>query len=762
MYKKAILSLLLLPFCTLLFATGTRTTLSWQVGHSDKINEKPVKWIAAQVPGAVQLDVAKAEKYGPHFYAENWKDYLWMEDKFFTYKTTFNKPVLQDNQRLYFVSKGIDYEFDIYLNGEKILYQEGMFTPVRLDITNRLKDKNALEIVIYPVPKMHPVPADRSQAAQSVKPAVSYGWDWHPRLVPSGIWDETFLEVRNASHLTDVWVDYILNDGLTRSDIQVNIEGLNLKAQKVTWELKDQSGKVVARGDPNPESDKSTIYASLDKPQLWWPHDHGNPYLYTSTVTLSDASGKVLDTQTSKVGFRRVELVMSEGAWREPEGFPKGRSVAPIQLRINNRNIFCKGTNWVAPDIFPGRMDSLRYQEMLDRVKEVNFNMLRIWGGCIINKESFFNICDELGILVWQEFPLSCNNYLGTPQYLKVLEQESASIIRRVRKHASLAMWCGGNELFNSWSGMTDQSLALRLLNSQCLLLDPKTPYINTSPIYGMAHGHYVFRDMDNGEEVYSLMARARNTAYTEFGMPAPSSVDVLKSIIPEKELWPPKPGTSWESHHAFNAWVGNTWLMPEMLQDYFGPAPNLETLVAQGQLLQGEGYKAIYEGARRQKPYCTMALNWCFNEPWPTAANNSLINWPNIPKPAFYAVRDACRPFLASATIKKLKWREGEEFSADIWLLNDLPEKIATGKVVVKLKTEEKEILLLNWDFDAPEANKNVAGPTVRAVLPAWNADRFELFVEVECRPEYNSSYTMLYVPRPGTRKAGTAILNQ
>jgi beta-mannosidase len=277
-----------------------------------------------------------------------------------------------------------------------------------------------------------------------------------------------------------------------------------------------------------------------------------------------------------------------------------------------------------------------------------------------------------------------------------------------------------------------------------------------------MAHGHYVFRDWENGEEVYARMALAHNTAYTEFGVPAPSSVEVLKKIIPSEELWPPKPGTSWQSHHAFGAWVGDTWLMQGMIDDYFGKAKNLEELVANGQLLQAEGYKAIYEEARRQKPYCTMALNWCFNEPWPTAANNSLINWPNEPKPAFYAVKQSCRPFLASARIVKFQWKEDEEFTSDIWLLNDLPESVKGGTVHVKLKAGQEELHLLSWKFNDLEANLNFAGPTIRTNLPAWSADRFELIVEVEGHPEYTSAYTMLYKSVSKPRKEGTAIMNQ
>lgn len=131
---------------------------------------------------------------------------------------------------------------------------------------------------------------------------------------------------------------------------------------------------------------------------------------------------------------------------------------------------------------FSGIITRARYEELIDLAVEANFNMFRIWGGGIINKESFFELCDEKGILVWEEFPLSCNLYPDDPHYLSVLEQEATSIVKRLRKHPCLAMWCGGNELFNNWSLMTDQSLPLRLLNSICLEYDPLVPYNPTSP----------------------------------------------------------------------------------------------------------------------------------------------------------------------------------------------------------------------------------------------------------------------------------------
>ena len=739
-----------------------RQEMIWELGYSASSQGQPEKWIPATVPGAVQLDIAKAENYAPYYYAEHWKDFLWMEDNYYSYRSTFKKPDLSPTEKFFFISKGIDYQFEIYLNNEKIFGQEGMFTAVYLDLTSKLKESNILVVTVFPAPKLHPKPVDRTQASHSVKPAVSYGWDWHPRLLPLGIWDETYLEIQSASYVNDFQVNYQLNNELSKADISLKVTGRNLIGNHYQWRLKDKTGMVVSKSEGIIENNDFTSITTINNPNLWWPHDNGEPYLYNSELQLVYNSGKNIQTITSKIGFRSIKLVMNNGAWREPEGFPKTRSVPPIQLEINGRRIFCKGSNWVNPEIFPGVITRERYRQLLSLAKEANFNILRVWGGGIVNKESFFELCDEMGILVWQEFPLACNNYPDDAHYLNILKQEATSIINRVKQHPSLAFWCGGNELFNSWSGMTDQSLTLRLLNSLCLELDPKTPFIPTSPLMGMAHGHYVFREWSTKEEVFQEMARAKFTAYTEFGMPAPASVEILKTIIPKEELWPPKPGTSWESHHAYNAWVGNTWLCEDIIEDYFGKSESLEELVAKGQLLQGEGYKCIFEEARRQKPYCAMAINWCYSEPWPTAANNSIVSYPNIPKPGFYAVKNACRPVLASAKLSKFKWLEGETFFADIWMLNDDFKEIPSGKVTIKIATNEFQLTLLSWEFSAMKANINQAGPTVRYQLPSWKTDRFRILLEVEGHPEYNSEYTLAYQPRSFGRKRTTATLNQ
>lgn len=733
--------------------------LNWTLGYSDAKDKAPGFYVPAVVPGAVQLDIARYEKYPDNNYADNFKLFRWMEDMYYVCKSEFQMLDLSEDKQLWFVSKGIDYEFEVWFNGRMLHYQEGMFSHVELNLTPYLHKNNILEVRIMPVPKRKGYPDDRSQASNVTKPAVSYGWDWHPRLVPLGIWDETYLEERSESHISDVYVNYVLTDDFLQANMALQAHISSQTECRYEWQLIDAGKKEVARleGYVTGTLDKHT---SVSNPHLWWTHDHGTPYLYTSIFNLLDKSGNLLDSNEQRIGFRQVHLVMNEGAWDEPKEFPKTRSVPPAQIELNGRKIFAKGTNWVNPEIFPGTITAGRYKELLDIAVSTHFNIIRTWGGSIINKDSFFDFCDEMGLLVWQEFPLACNKYPDESHYLSVLKQEAISIVKRLRKHACIALWCGGNELFNAWSRMTDQSLALRMLNSICLEHNPQVPFIPTSPLFGMAHGNYVFKWA--GQDVFQFMYKSHNTAYTEFGMPGISPRVVLEKFIPKEDLFPPKEGTAWETHHALKSWdVGeSTWLCQHILTEYMGEARSLNELIEQSQLMQGEGYKAIYEEARRKKPYCSMALNWCFNEPWPAAANNSLVVYPAIPKPAVEDVRNSCRPICVSARIPKFSWEEGEYFFADIWLLNDAFEQVKAQRVHVKLKAGNEEITILEWNSSVAPENTNVEGPTARFKLPAWDVDRVKLLIEVPVNPEYNSEYTVMYHKKKKVKET-TAVMN-
>jgi beta-mannosidase len=705
----------------------------WMLARLDRRDSRATEWIPASVPGAVQLDWARAHGLPDPSFGENFRAYDGLEDFHWLYRTRVPEARMERGQSLFLSCGGVDYACELRIGGHARLQREGMFSPFEIDLEGCVSGTE-IEILVLPAPKVAGAPPDRSQASHSCKPAVSYGWDWHPRLIPLGLWAEARFEVRPKAHLGHVDFRYELSEDLSRADITVTVEARD--DARPRWRLLDAESRTMV--------ESASPRAVLAHPRLWWTHDHGEPYLYRLEVQLPEG-----DVYRRKVGFRRVRLVMHEGAWNEPAAFPVSRSTPPVTVELNRRVIFAKGSNWVSPDIFPGRVGAEALHPLLRLAREANFNLLRCWGGAIVNPEPFFNRCDELGLLVWQEFPLACNNYPDHPAYLRVLDQESRSIIRRLRQHPCLALWCGGNELFNPWSRMTDQSLAIRLLNRNCYDLDPGTPFLPTAPVEGMGHGDYRFRD-GLGREVFGIFQNARNTAYSEFGCAGPSPVDYLRGIIPEAELWPPRAGASWSAHHALGAWEADptSWLIPSIQEHYFGEAPDLDALVARGTWLQCAGYQAIFEEARRQKPRCSMALNWCFNEPWPTAAGNSIVNWPAVPKAAYFAVQSACRPVLASARLAKFQWMSGEEFSAEIWMLNDAPEDIAAGEVVVHLAAGGFSATLLVWSHPGIAPGRNLAGPVVRTILPPAGAGEFELTLSAGPDGRWSSSYRLSLLP--------------
>jgi len=682
--------------------------LNWQLGHSPSPKNKPSKMVKATVPGNANIDWAAAENMPDWKKGTNYQAFKWMEDCWWLYETELPAIDLQAGEQLFFVTKGIDYQYQIMLNGKLLYEHEGMFSTVEVP----LNSTGLLQVWVAPPPKDTLGAKDtRDEAAQSCKPAVSYGWDFHPRLIPVGIWDETYLEVRPASYIKQAAVEYSLADDF--SSAQLTFVGSN----EVAFRLYDPSGTEVLKA-----AGGETL--NLASPKLWWCNGYGQPNLYRWEAATSS------DKKSGYIGFRTLELSMNQGTWDEPDGFPKGRSPVPITITLNGIPVFAKGSNWVNPEVFTGTITDETYLRLIKLAKESNFNILRCWGGAIINKQSFYQLCDEYGILVWQEFPLACNDYRNGKHYLQILEQEARAIIKRLKPHPCIAMWCGGNELFNNWSKMTDQSLALRLLNKLCYELDPQRPFLMTSPLLGMAHGCYVFRYPD-GREVFQVMPAARNTAYTEFGVPSISNLECCLAIAEEKYLFPMEVNEITLAHHAFYAWVGKEpWAYLETIQDYFGEAKTFKQLIEWSQWLQAEGYKCIFEEARRQKPYCSMAINWCFNEPWPTLANNSLINYPAQPKSSLKAVAASCRNQLISARIPKFTWRSGETFSADIWLLNDGVKPAPAGKAEILLEVAGKTYNLHEWKYKEVDANVNLEGPTVRLRLPELLEDKADAVV--------------------------------
>ena len=614
----------------------------------------------AQVPGNLQHDYAVANGMENFAFADGCKAFEKLEDNCWLYRTELEYTKNEEEQ-VFLVAEGIDYEFEIILDGKLLHSQEGMYTPVQLDITNLAHPGAVLEVRIAPHPKREGALPNsegiRSAADQSCKPPVTYGWDWNPRLITSGIWKPCFLETRKDDYIESCEAFYELSRDLSTAQVHFKAEC----SAEVTFRLYDPSGALIYCGtDPN---------CCVENVQLWWCNGQGKPNLYRWEAQTAT------HIRTGRIGMRRLRIVRNMDVYASA-GYPKGRDPAPITIELNGRRIFAKGSNFVNAQLFFGHISEADLRTLTQLAVDANMNILRCWGGAGVQSDAFYDQCDEKGIMVWQEFMLACNNYVATPHYLQILEQEARSIIRQLRGHACLAFWCGGNELYNRWSGMDDQSHALRLLNKLCYELDFERPFLATAPLYGMAHGGYRFRI--GRKDVFQMFQNSDCTAYSEFGVPSMADVESLKTIIPEDELFPVEDTPAWRAHFGFGVSVDNAYICKDTLEHYFGQAGSLEELVGQSSWLQCEGYKAIFEESRRQWPRCSMALNWCFNEPWVCAANNSILTYPAKPKPAYYAVTDSLRPAMPSARIPKFDWKGGELFTAQIWYLNDGPETVS------------------------------------------------------------------------------------
>jgi beta-mannosidase len=311
--------------------TPQQLQLRWEVGHSAAVKTLPEQWVAAQVPGAVQLDWARAHNWPPHWLADNYRAYEWMEDVFWTYRATLPQGLqTSSGERVLLVGKGVDYQYQVRINGEVVYEHEGMFSPFEIDLTGRSGD---VEIVIFPAPKSEALdPAYmRRQANQSCKPAVSYGWDFHPRLVPLGIWDECFLEVRPALHIEYSQTLCELNPDNLDAAVSCHAR-FSQVGGTLRWTILDGDGQQVAVQEVGNTDHQSTLTETIDNPRLWWPNGQGEAHLYTSKLELLDSNGNVTDVKSQRFGVRRVRLVMFPGAWDEPQKFPVTRNLPPVTI----------------------------------------------------------------------------------------------------------------------------------------------------------------------------------------------------------------------------------------------------------------------------------------------------------------------------------------------------------------------------------------------------------------------------------------------
>jgi beta-mannosidase len=585
------------------------------------------QWLAARVPGCVHTDLRRAGKIPDPFWGGNERTLRWIEEKGWVYRCDFQVgPSLLARDRIELVAEGIDTVATLVLNGEEIGQSGNMFAARRIDIGSHLRaGKNRLEIHFRSPMEViaerkrpdHPAEWNDPVGGASLlrKAQYSFGWDWGPRFPTSGIWLPIYLEGWSGNRIESVRVI----QGHEKGKVKLSLE------PALAWKKKGAfrgaikfAGKKVA-----PIED---LKAVIKNPRLWWPSGYGEQPLYEIELELLDEQGNVLDVWRRTIGLRTIVLD------RHPDSF--GES---FEFRVNGKAIFAKGANWIPAHSFLTETDQACYEDLLTSAAEANMNMIRVWGGGIYEKEIFYDLCDQKGLLVWQDFMFGCALYPGDKAFLESVADEAQYQVRRLAHRACLALWCGNNEieakpeeiLQNTQRKKAYHRVFYKVLPEAVAAWDGVTTYWPSSPhnpdgyekgFNNERAGDAHFWEVWHARKPVKRYEEVNYRFCSEFGMQSYSSPEVAATYC-KPEKWNVF-GPEMENHQKNGA--GNQIILDYVSRLYRFPK-DYSSLAYLSQLNQAYCMKIGVEHFRRAMPRTMGALYWQLNDCWPVASWSSL-----------------------------------------------------------------------------------------------------------------------------------------
>jgi len=624
----------------------------------------------AEVPGCVHMDLYYNGVIEDPFYRDHEEKLQWIEEEEWVYSSTFDvkEEILEaDNIELAF--EGIDTYADVYLNDKLLFSADNMFRNWIIECKDYLQvADNILKVHFY-----SSVQADQ-QKAENVpyalpdirgftrKAPYQYGWDWGPRFVTSGIWRPVALLSWNQFMIDNI---QIIQKELTSESahLSASITIESIEKQLVEVSIQDKSSGFELVNNPITLAQGTNIVNfqfQIDNPQLWWPNGWGEPHLYILECIIR--AGDYIDSESVNIGLRTISLIQDEDE--------HGTS---FHFEVNGEPLFAKGANYIPQESFVPRLRKGNYESVINAAKMAHMNMLRVWGGGIYEEDVFYDLCDESGILVWQDFMFACNMYPGDEGFLKSVRQEAIDNVIRLRNHPCIAIWCGNNEIDEGWKnwGWQEQlgysyddsvevwtnyvKLFHEILPEVVNDYDPARPYWPSSPSMGWGHGAaYHSGDVHYwgvwwGEEPFQKYEEKVGRFMSEYGfqgMPDLRTIDQF-TLPADRETGSPV----MESHQKHPR--GTKLIDTYMERDYQKPE-SFEDYVYVSQLVQAEGIRTALEAHRRAKPYCMGTLYWQLNDCWPVTSWSS-IDYYGRWKALHYFTKKAFEPLMLSCSSDQL-----------------------------------------------------------------------------------------------------------
>lgn len=597
---------------------GRRTldldTLSWRVYTA----EQDIVLEDGYVPSHVHSLLITAGKISHPFLGLFESECSWVDERVWVYSTSFFWFAIEGLEHTELQFEGLDTFCDIFLNDEKIASHENMFIPLNVDASKLLNSgKNELKIYFYPPVieakkrreayfKEQSLPADVACfeiRAFARKAQYMYGWDWGPTLPSCGVSGPIRL-VDFSNRIDDIWVQQTESE----DNFVLSITTKTVAPTELTHRLLDPDGNVVAKRT----GDGEFIVPNAKR----WSPEH--PNLYTLHSSLTNSIGDVIDQKITQLGLRTLRLIQE----------PQGDGGTSFRFELNDHPIWVRGANWIPDHSFPTTITREQLRNRLFQAKNMGMNMLRVWGGGIYETEDFYDLCDELGILVWQDFPYACSLYPDTGEHAEAARVEAEINVKRLRNRACLAIWCGNNEnqqvFEDAWGGIEKRAprffgehLYEKVLPEVCAEHDPSRPYIPGSPhsIDGVKNndgttGDQHFWDVWHGRGDWTYYSDSNARFCSEFGFLASPSLDVWRWVLPSLDVQPDNAIVA--AHNKSNK---PSYL--ELVELHYPPVKTLEDLVYTTQLNQRDALRFGIEHFRFF-PYCAGTLFWQLNDCWP------------------------------------------------------------------------------------------------------------------------------------------------